>query len=352
LYTMKKIAIILFYVLTIPTVAVAGNRPQQLLGKMFHAVEQNVFATGYRNQKQMTVSGNVAVTTPPSTVSRKLQMINTNLSFSFGMAGIVLPDGRCKLDFSGDMGDVTMAKTARREILYSTDFNAYSVTNKSTTSHALNFHTYFIRKLNNISSDFMTSGRWSFQLGHEVVYGADKCYVVTVATEFKEGTRRKARARVQNLDDLITFWKRGKISFTIRKKDFMPVRIVYENPEENINSEITFAYDGKTHRPLRLDVTGNAAGVAGSGQASISYSPTGEFSTVSLQFDNALGQSISLDLNLEFSGTADMSILGFLPPMDAQRMVKQNLKLLMLTNIAGSLLRMQQAGINIKTIKF
>ncbi len=349
---MKKIFIIFFVILTIASGAEAGDRPQLLLRKMFHAVEQNVFATGYRNQKQMAVSGNVSVTTPPSTVSRKLQMINTNLSFSFGMDGIILPDGRCKLDFSGDMGDGTMAKTARREILYSTDFNAYSVTNKSTTSHALNFYTYFIRKLNNIRSDFLTSGRWSFQLDSEVVYGAEKCYRITVATPFKEGARRKARARVQNLDDLITFWKRGKITFTIRKKDFMPMRIEYENPEENIQSEITFAYAGKARRPIRLDVSGSAAGVAGSGQASISYAPSGEFSAVSLQFDNALGQSVSLDLNLDFSRTVDRSVLGFLPPMDAKRMAKQNLKLLMLTNIAGSLLRMQQAGINIKTIKF
>lgn len=349
---MKKTIIIILSVLVICSTSKAGDRPQLLLKKMFHAVEKNVFATGYRDKKQMAVSGNVSVTTPPSTVSRRLQMINTNLSFSFGMDGIILPDGRCKLDFSGDMGDVIMAKTARREILYSEDFNAYSVANKSTTSHAVNFYTYFIRKLNNIRSDFLTSGRWSFQLGSEVVYGAEKCYRVTVATPFKEGARRKARARVQNLNDLITFWKRGKITFTMRKKDFMPMRIEYENPEENIQSEITFTYADKSRRPLRLDVSGNAAGVAGSGQASISYSPSGEFSAVSLQFDNALGQSVSLDLNLDFSRTVDMSTLGFLPPMDAQRMAKQNLKLLMFTNIAGSLLRMQQAGINIKTIKF
>lgn len=349
---MKKTLIILLFFLAIPGVALAGNRPQILLKKMFHAIEQNVFATGYRDKKQMSVSGNVSLTTPPSTVSRKLQMINTNLSFSFGMDGTVFPDGRCKLDFSGDFGDATLAKTARREILYSSDFNAYSVTNEATVSHALNFYTYFIRKLNSIRSDFLTSGRWSFQLGNEVVYGADKCYTVTVSTPFKEGTRRKARARVQNLNALITFWKRGKITFTMRKKDFMPVRIVYENPEENIQSEITLNYGGKMLRPIRLDVSGTAAGVAGSGQASISYSPSGEFSSVSLQFDNAVGQSFSVDLNLNFSTSQDNSVLAFLPPMDAQRMAKQNLKLLMFTNIAGSLLRMQQAGINIKTIKF
>ncbi|NOZ14153.1 MAG: hypothetical protein GXO69_11020 [Acidobacteria bacterium] len=349
---MKKTVFFLIFLLTVSGGATAGDRPQILLNKMFHALEQNIFAVGYRNKKQMAVSGNISMTTPPSTVSRKLQMINTNLSFSFAMDGIILPDGRCKLDFSGDMGDATLAKTARREILYSTDFNAYSVTNAIGISHATNFYTYFIRKLNSIRSDFLNSGRWSFQLGNEVVYGADKCYTVTVATPFKKGARRKARARVQKLDELITFWKRGKITFTIRKKDFMPVRIIYENPEENIQSEITFTYDNNNHRPIRLDVSGTAANVAGSGQASVSYSPTGEFSSVALQFDNALGQSLSLNLSLNFSKSADMSALSFLPPMDAQRMAKQNLKLLMLTNIAGSLLRMQQAGINIKTIKF
>ncbi len=350
--TMKKIRITLFCLLTISSGAMAGNRPQSLLKKMFQAVEHNVFATGYRNKKQMAVSGNVSMTTPLSTVSRKLQMINTNLSFAFSMDGIVLPDGCCRLNFSGDMGDATLAKTARKEIFYSTDFNAYSVTNATGISHATNFYTYFIRKLNSIRSDFLNSGRWSFQLGNEVVYGADKCYTVTVATPFKKGVRRKARARVQKLDELITFWKRGKITFTIRKKDFMPVQIVYENPEENIQSEIALSYNNKNHRPIRLDVSGVAANVAGSGQASVSYSPSGEFDSVSLQFDNALGQSFSLSLNLNFSKSVDASTLNFLPPMDAQRMAKQNLKLLMLTNIAGSLLRMQQAGINIKTIKF
>ncbi len=349
---MKKIIVLFLGILLVSSGARAGDRPQILLKKMFSALEHNLFATGYRNKKEMRISGNVSVTTPPSTVSRKLQMINTNLSFSFGMDGIVLPDGRCKLNFSGDMGDATLVKTRRREILYSTDFNAYSVTNSAVLSHATNFYTYFIDKLNRIRSDFLTSGRWNFQLGHEVVYGADKCYVVTVATPFKKGVRRRARARVQNLNALITFWKRGKITFTIRKTDFMPTRIEYENPEENINSEISFSYNGSTKRPVRMDVTGTAAGVAGSGQATVSYDSVGEFNSVSLQFDNAQGQSLSLSLDLNFSRAADLSALAFLPPMDAQRMANQNLKLLMLTNIAGSLLRMQQAGINIKTIKF
>ncbi len=338
--------------LTTALPSTANQRPQELVRKMFDAVDKNMFAKGYANKKMADVSGNLSVTTPPVTVSKQLQHLATDISFSLGFSGVLFPDKTHKLDFSGELGQFTMSRTANREILYSDDFNAYTMSRKHAAGGARSFASYFRGHLVRIRDDMFTSGRWSFELHNEVVFGAEPCYVVTVSTRFKEGDQRKAKARVQKVDDLITFWKRGRVTFTIRKSDFMPMKIDYDNPVQNIRSEIFFSYPTNSKRPVRADLTGNSGGIQGSGELSIGYDADGAIQSLTARFDNQLGQMFAGDISLNYRDRVDKAAAMFLPPMGAQQMHKDNLKLLMLTNVAGSLLRMQQAGINIKTLSF
>jgi len=349
---MKRIILTLWLIILAGSVQAAGNRPRQLLEKMFSAVQQNMFAVGYDHKRMMDVTGSVAVTTPPVTVSKKLQQLATDLSFSFSFDGVVLPDHQCRLNISGELGELTFVRRGVQEILYSSDFNAYSQQQKGVQSRAVTFAGYFRDVLNRIRMDILESGRWNLSKGSDVVFGADPCYVVTAATHFDEAARRNARARVQKVDDLLTFWKRGTVTFYIRKADGMPVRIDYENPVQNIRSQIVLAYPAGSRKPIQLDVTGDSAGIAGSGQAAITYDTEGAIRSVTLRFDNQLGQSFSLDLSMDYRNEVQADAVAFMPPFGATRMARENLKLLVLTNVAGVLLRMQQAGINVKTLRF
>jgi len=347
---MKRIIWILLILAMLPVRA--DQRPQQLLQDMFKAVDRHMFAKGYDSKRMADVSGNLSVTTPPVTVSRQLQHLATDISFSLGFSGVILPDRTHRLDFSGELGQFTMSNAAGRDILYSDDFNAYAMDRKGGSGGARTFSSFFRSFLSQLTEDIFTSGRWSFELHNEVVFGAEPCYVVTMSTRFKEEDRRKAKARVQKVDDLITFWKRGRVTFTIRKSDFMPMKIDYENPVQNIRSEIFFSYPTDSHQPVRADLTGNSGGIQGSGELAIGYDREGAIQSMVVRFDNQLGQMFAGDVTLNYRSEADPAAVRFLPPMGAQMMNRDNLKLLMLTNVAGSLLRMQQAGINIKTLSF
>ncbi len=330
----------------------AQQRPQQLIRSMFDAVDQHMFASGYDNKPMADVSGSLSVTTPPVTVSKKLQHLATDISFSVSFTGPLLPDRTFRFEFGGELGQFTLAQSGTREILYSDDFNAYAMSTKGSRGGARSFASFFRHYTNSIRADILTSGRWSFELHEDVVFAGEKCHVVTVSTRFKEEDRRKARARVQKIDELLTFWKRGRVTFTIRQSDFMPMKIEYDNPVQNIRSELFFTYPSGQSRPVRADVSGNSGGIQGSGELMLDYDTAGAIRSVSFRFDNQLGQMFSGDLTLNYRSDADPSAISFMPPMGAQRMHKDNLKLLMLTNVAGSLLRMQQAGINIKTLSF
>lgn len=325
-----------------------AETPQRILRQMFESIKANWFPSNYAKFKSLELSGDMSITVPYSSVSKRLKYVQGDLSFAFNFSGVLQPSGVCKFNLQGDFGNVTYCVTPSKTITYSEDFNAYSISD-SNTSNLNNFKSYFIKKVNALKDNF-TSGRWNFQIQNTVVLGGDKCYKVTAFTPVKEGQRRNKRSNVIKLKDLLTFYKKGKVVFFIRHKDYLPVKIEYSNPEQNIDSTITFFY-GNQKQPASMYVEGTAANVSGRGDASIGYG-NGILSYIQLSFSNALNQSYTFSANFNFKPTVDKTEFMFLPPSDAQVMGRENLKLLILSNIAGTLLRMQQAGINIKTLKF
>ena len=346
---MKKIFfIIVFLGLTIS--ANASNSPQSILAEMFKSIEKNWFPAKYSKFKSLELSGDMSITVPYSSVSRRLKFVQGDLSFSFNFDGVLQPSGVCKFNLQGDFGNVVYCVMPSKTITYSEDFNAYSLSDSQTTN-LNNFKSYFITKINALKDNFM-SGRWNYQIQYNVVLGGDKCFKITAFTpeRKKEGERRNRRSNVIKLKDLLTFYKKGKVVFFIRKKDFLPLRIEYSNTEQNIDSTITFFY-GNQKQPASMYIEGTAANVSGRGDASIGYG-NGILSYIQISFSNALNQSYTFSANFNFKPNVDKTEFIFLPPADAKAMGRENLKLLILSNIAGTLLRMQQAGINIKTLKF
>jgi len=325
--------------------------PSVVLTKMFNSVKKNVFGKEYENRKSLQLDGSLSVNTPLSTLSKKLKNINESASFSVNFSGTYLPNGEKKIDLSGDLGDIILSFRKGKNIIYSEDFEAYSLNRKGASSNLSNFRSFFNAKLNEIKNDMLNSGRWSLSINKSVVYGSDSCFKLTASTYIREENRRSARSRSQNFDDLITFWKRGTVVFFVRKSDYMPVKIEYENPIENIKSELVFAY-GKNSKPIGVNVSGDAAGVFGSGEMAISYLEDGVMQSMSLDFSNQLNQAFSFSLSFNFQKNINKDSIMFIPPFGTQKMRQENLKLLILTNVAGTLLRMQQAGIKIKTLKF
>lgn len=325
--------------------------PSDILSKMFDNFSKNVFGKEYLEKKSLQIDGSLSVSTPLSNLSKKLKNVNESASFSVNFEGVFIPNGENKLNLSGDLGDIVLSYSKGKDIIFSEDFAAYSLTKQLNSSHLNNFSSFFNWKINEIQNDILTSGRWSLSINTKVVYGSDSCYKVTASTFIREEMRRNARSKAQNFDDLITFWKRGTVVFFIRKKDNMPVKIEYENPVENIKSELIFAY-GNGKKPISISVSGDAAGVFGSGQITLSYQEDGVLQSASLDFSNQLNQSFGFNASFSFSKEMNKESILFIPPFGSQKMGKENLKLLILTNVAGTLLRMQQAGIKIKTLKF
>ncbi|BBB32136.1 hypothetical protein TTHT_0550 [Thermotomaculum hydrothermale] len=345
---MRKILLILIVIL-LPVSGFTSDTPRLILNKMFKSVAKNWFPNNYYKFKSLELSGEMSITVPYSSVSRRLKYVQGDLSFAFNFDGVLQPSGVCKFNLQGDFGNVVYCVTPTKTITYSEDFNAYSISD-SNTSNLNNFKSYFIKKINLLKDNF-SSGRWNFQMQSNIVLGGDKCYKVTAFTPPpKEGARRNKRSNVIKLKELLTFYKKGKVVFFIRAKDYLPLRIEYSNDEQNIDSTITFFY-GNGKQPASMYVEGTAANVSGRGDASIGYG-NGILSYIQLSFSNALNQSYTFNANFNFKPSVDKSEFLFLPPSDAQLMGRENLKLLILSNVAGTLLRMQQAGINIKTLKF
>ncbi len=344
---MKKRFLVVF-LFVISSIVYGSNNPRAIVSEMFLSIKKNWFPSLYSKFGACELSGEMSVTVPYSNISRKLKYVEGDLSFAFSFDGVFKPSGECKYRLSGDFGNVVYSVNPAKTVLYSEDFNAYSISDSSITN-LNNFNSFFIKKINELKSNF-SSSRWNYQMETNVVIGGDNCYKITAFTPEKEGVRRNSRSNVIKLSELLSFYKKGRVVFFIRKKDLLPVRIEYSNKEQNIDSTITFFY-GNEKQPASMYVEGTAANVSGRGDASIGYNNK-VLSYIQISFSNALNQSFNFSASFNFKPKAERTELMFLPPPDAQAMGKENLKLLILSNVAGTLLRMQQAGINIKTLKF
>jgi len=127
--------------------------------------------------------------------------------------------------------------------------------------------------------------------------------------------------------------------------------IFYTNVDDNIFSNMRFSYDNNL-RPTRITYNNNAPDQEGDGDVIFTFDRDGMLSGLSLKFDGKRGISLRLDATLAFGVDAPADAFRAIPPFGYRKINRDHLKLMVLTQISGGLLKLKKHGVNLRNFKF
>ena len=153
------------------------------------------------------------------------------------------------------------------------------------------------------------------------------------------------------LNKMWTFWHDGGYEIWLYENNYLPAVVFYTNAQDNIAAHFSIDYD-RDWLPLRLNFQNNTYGAEGRGDVVFDFDSQKLLKGLSLRFDGVKGVSLRLDASLLFGGEPGPESFRVIPPFGFRKLNRDHLKLMILTQISGGLLKLKKYGINIKNFKF
>jgi hypothetical protein len=325
--------------------------PQEVLSDMFNAVDKVWISDAYEQSVAVDFRADVEAQLP---VPRSTRNINGegNLDMDFRLEGVAAPNGRYRMDVEGGFGELLLINDARRFLLASTDFKSFAdrpIRKRQQNANLTNYRSYLRRYMGKMRSDIMESGRWRMAYLGEGESDGHKIHVVRVYQP-TANLRNNKKAPV-SLDKLWTFWQAGAYEIWIHRQVKLPMAVFYSNPEDNIYANFRFDYDGDW-LPQRISYVNNSTGASGSGDLVLNFDDANLLTGMNLKYFGENGIAIEFAASLDFLENVDADTFRVIPPFGHRKLNMDHLKLMVMTQISGHLLKLKRHGINLKNFKF
>lgn len=329
-----------------------GINPHELLAQMFTSMEKLWLPAAYEQAQAVTFRASVQADLPSAGQFDARASDGGALSFDIDMDGLAAPNGRYKLDMQGGIGDVTVIKDLRRHVVVSQDFRAFSDTPKrgrSRGANLTNYRSYALRHLATVRQQILDSGVYrSVYVGTGEHDGA-KVHIVRV---YKPTPKRRIdHKRPIPLRKLWTFWHDGGYELWIYDSVKLPSVVFYTNVDENIFANFSIDYD-RDWLPKRITFQNNSAGAEGNGDLLFTFDSNGLLSGISLKFIGSNGVDLSLTASLNFESGLREDAFRVQPPFGFRKLNRDHLKVMLMTQISGGLLKLKKHGLSLKNFKF
>ena len=328
--------------------------PFDVLARMFMTIEERWFVPQYEAAQSVDLRLRVDANLPAGTVDRRLEGAGggENLEFDVTIEGVAAPNGKRRLNVRGELGEMEMVNDLRRRIMISEAFKSFSdtpVRTRSANANLTNYRSYLLKNLNAMKRRIMDSGQYrSVYVGTGIHRGRE----VHVLRVYKPSLEKRPKKRQPiPLRKLWTFWQDGGYEIWVDRASELPVTVFYTNTTDNIYANLTIDYDSEM-MPMRINFQNNSLKSEGNGDVIFHYDRDRMLRGLSLKFDGVRGVSLRLDATLAFGGEPDESLFRVLPPFGFQKINRDHLRLMVMTQISGSLLKLKKHGINFKNFKF
>ncbi len=328
--------------------------PHVMLGKMFDAIEQYWLPVAYEQAKSVDVRATIDASLPAGRLDKRLANQDA-IDFDVNAEGLHTPNGRYRFNLKGEMGEMEIIDDLQRSFMTSHDFRAFSDQphrNRQSGANLSNYRSYFLRELGDMRKQMLDSGLY------RAVYtgtGRFDNNDVEVINFYKpQGPRQKNASKRKTpipLNRLWTFWQDGGYEIWLYRATHLPAVIFYTNTRDNIYLNLTFTYD-QQWLPTRISFNNNSVKSEGRGDLVFNYNEQRMIQGVSLSFDGDNGVSLRLDANLDFQGEPDASAFRILPAFGYKKLNGDHLKLMLLTQASGNLLKLKKHGFNLRNFKF
>lgn len=348
---------------SIDTKRQAGVTPHEVLISMFDAMEKQWIVPAYANAKSVEYRGEVRAELPEQVVktqvrNRAAREAARAVEFDTRIEGVAAPNGHYRMEMLGDLGRVNITEDHRRTLVASDDFKSFSDTPKRSRSKDANlnsYQSYLMRHLGQLRANVLESGQWrTLYRGTGTYDGRDvdviRIYKNRPLARNNEADKPNRRKPIQ-MRKLWTFWQDGSYEIWVYKVSKLPAVIFYTNTDDRIFANMDFIYN-RDWLPTRIDFRNNSVEADGRGDVIFTYDDQKMLSGISFNFDGEKGVSIRLDTTLRFLNLVERDAFRAIPPFGYRKINKDHLKIMIMTQVSGGLLKLRKHGINFRNFKF
>lgn len=319
--------------------------PYEIIQAMFGAMREIWIRPAYKEANQVKLRGNLEAQLPP----RHPQAGQQEMSFDTALEGDYRTDGSYLYDFRGSLGEGSLLRSPSRSMTISHTIRAFADQPqyaRPSGARYNNFHSWLLGLLGPMEQQILESGVYRYAYGGSGNYEGRLVHLVRIYKPLKPGPAGRGPMPLKRL---WTFWHDGGYEVWIYADNYLPAAFFYTNGPDLIHAWITFHYNKPT-LPHAISFQNNSTGFEGKGEFQLGYGAEGLIESVRFQFSGERGQRILLDCSLDFS--KEDEALKALPPFGYQKVNADHLRLLLTTQMTGSLLQLRKYGLNIKNFKF
>lgn len=321
----------------------------EVLKDMFGAIEKTWLHPAYSNFSFMELNADLSASLPGQT---KKNNRSGSINVEADVDGKIAPNGRYAYQVRGEFGSLDLVNDLRRRLVTSHSFKSFSdrsILARNANANLTNFRSYFLRYMGQLRSGMLDSGAFrSVYVGSGTHEGYDVDVVRVYRPPGKVVSNRKSPI---SLKKIWTFWQDGAYEIWVHRNTRLPAVVFYTNVEDQVYANFTFNYD-RNWLPVRITYRNNSVGSEGSGDLILDFGADRLLRGASLSFEGQNGLSIRFDATMFFKSEPVGDAFRIAPPFGFRKVNHDHLKLLILTQISGSLLKLKKHGINLRNFKF
>lgn len=331
----------------------SDHSARNILMAMFKALEAKLILPAYEASDLAEIRASLSFDLPAHSLDPRLKS-DASVEFGVHVDGHYTPTGAYLYDVEGDLGDLVVGKTPRRQMTISHDFKAFSDTPQRSRSRGANlqsFRSYALRHLGAVRVKLLDSGLYKIRYEGTGIFGGRQVEILRIYKPGQRKTATKDHQAPMPVRRMWTFWQDGGYELWVYLDNHMPAALFYTNVDDNIFANLTFDYD-PNHMPRRIALKNNSVGFEGQSEIQLDFDTQGLLRGFSINFEGFDGQVVRGDADIVFTRMQDTSMFRMLPPLGYKKTNKDHLKMLLTTQIAGGLLQLKQHGVNIRNFKF
>ncbi|CAM2008340.1 hypothetical protein [Acanthopleuribacter pedis] len=331
-----------------------GKAPHAMLNAMFESIEQYWLPVEYEAAKSVDVRATLDASLPAGRLDKRLASQDA-IDFDVNAEGLHTPNGRYRFNLKGEMGDMEIIDDLKRSFMTSHDFRAFSdKPNRARKEGAglTNYRSYFLGELGDMRRHMLESGVYRAVYTGTGRFENNDVEVINFYKPQGPADRKKSTRKAPiPLKRLWTFYQEGGYEIWLYRATHLPAVIFYTNTRDNIYMNMTFRYDNQW-MPTRITFYNNSVKSEGRGDLVLSYDENRMIQGASLTFDGDNGIALRLDANLAFGGEPAATAFRILPAFGYKKLNSDHLKLMLLTQASGNLLKLKKHGFNLRNFKF
>lgn len=336
---------------------VKGSPESQVTRQTLEAVLSSVndawFGARYQGYNAVEMQGSLNVEMSGASMDAKVsQLSRGNIKGTGGKPGAAnlqiktlwFANSDFRSELTGTFGNLLWTRTGNRGFLYSQNMNAYTTNVAPPPVDAPRTYLGWFRSmLDDIKQVYVEGSMFKATLGPEENSGGR--LLQTLIFDAPTGPYDPKR-REQSVDATMGFWKKGRMEMLVDKATRMPHRIKFSNEAQGVHSRMDFTYGGDK-RVQAVTIENRSKGFEGPGSVRVGYNNEGLMNSISGELSSTKGK---VGFNLSLNWLKDKKPVVTVVPPGANKRSLEDLEIALLTGIAGNILELQRAGLNLRSV--